>query len=52
LPELYRLATDYYFLHHGRLIQSISQSDLEEFTATSGSTLEDYFLALTQEQGS
>jgi ABC-2 type transport system ATP-binding protein len=50
LPELYRLATDYYFLHHGRLIQGLSQAALEARMATSGGTLEDYFLTLTQEQ--
>jgi hypothetical protein len=37
-------------LHHGRLIQGLSQAELEARMATSGGTLEDYFLTLTQEQ--
>lgn len=45
LSELYQLATDYVFIHKGRIIAAMTHSDLE---AEAGEGLENYFLKLTQ----
>lgn len=54
LPELYRLATDYIFIHQGRILQTISHSGLEARLTQSGlegdGGLETYFLRLTGEE--
>lgn len=45
LSELYQLATDYIFIHHGKILRTMSKDALDEQCA--GRSLEEFFLTLT-----
>jgi ABC-2 type transport system ATP-binding protein len=47
LNELYLLATDYYIIHKGRIIKSITHDELDEKLSVTGQSLEEYFLNVT-----
>ena len=47
LNELYLLATDYYIIHKGRIIKSITHDELDEKLSVTGQSLEEYFLSIT-----
>ena len=47
LNELYLLATDYYIIHKGRIIKSITHDELDEKLSVTGQSLEEYFLSVT-----
>lgn len=55
LPELYRLATDYIFIHRGRILRTLSHAALEASLAEAGlegdGGLETYFLQLAGGEG-
>jgi ABC-2 type transport system ATP-binding protein len=47
LNELYLLATDYYIIHKGRIIKSLTHNELDEKLSVTGQSLEEYFLSIT-----
>jgi ABC-2 type transport system ATP-binding protein len=47
LNELYLLATDYYIIHKGRIIKSITHDELDKKLSVTGQSLEEYFLSIT-----
>lgn len=47
LNELYLLATDYYIIHKGRIIKSITHDKLDKKLSITGQSLEEYFLSIT-----
>ena len=48
LSELYRIATDYIFIHKGQIIQTITHEELQSRLENQDSEyLDDYFLKLT-----
>lgn len=47
LNELYLLATDYYIIHRGRIIKSITHDELDKKLSVTGQSLEEYFLSIT-----
>lgn len=47
LNELYLLATDYYIIHKGRIIKSITHDELDKKLSITGQSLEEYFLSIT-----
>jgi len=47
LNELYLLATDYYIIHKGRIMKSITHDELDEILSVTGQSLEEYFLSIT-----
>ena len=47
LNELYLLATDYYIIHKGRIIKSITHDELDKKLSVTGQSLEEYFLSVT-----
>ncbi len=47
LNELYLLATDYYMIHKGRIIASLTHDELDEKLSVTGQSLEEYFLSIT-----
>lgn len=44
IAELYNIATDYVFIDHGRIIKTISKSELDTTIENERLSLEDYFL--------
>ncbi len=47
LNELYLLATDYYMIHKGRIIASLTHDELDEKLSVTGQSFEEYFLSIT-----
>ena len=47
LNELYLLATDYYIIHKGKIIKSLTHDELDEKLSATGQNLEEYFLSIT-----
>lgn len=47
LNELYLLATDYYIIHKGKIIASLTHDELDEKLSVTGQSLEEYFLSIT-----
>ncbi len=47
LNELYLLATDYYIIHKGSIIKSLTHDELDEKLSVTGQSLEEYFLSIT-----
>lgn len=44
LSELYQLASDYIFIHHGKILRTMSKEELDE--QCGGGNLEDFFISL------
>lgn len=52
LTELHQVATDYIFLHHGRVLEAITAGELDRRIKERGlESVEAYFLALTEDTG-
>ena len=49
LSELYLLATDYIFIHHGRILRTMSKEALDE--ECGGGNLEEFFFSLVGGDG-
>ena len=47
LNELYLLASDYYIIHKGKIIKSLTHEELDEKLSVTGQNLEEYFLSIT-----
>ena len=47
LNELYLLATDYYIIHKGKIIKSLTHDELDKKLSTTGQNLEEYFISVT-----